>query len=244
MRTEITQSHHRTRLPVTFIQAEPFHLYTYSDEAADIDRGIRDSIKGIRLSILAMGMGLAKMKAKSLYRDLDCLTMTQYVQRLCDETKMDRTSVFNWLYIGEAYIKYQNDLEQIGFSDSDGPTKLPFLERALETNQKKDVFDNIKNMTVRDFIAFSKSSSEKDVSGAPVVTVRNGFVYVNGKLMVRINNRLDKNVYSYFRKIICIAGKAMEQGEVIWPVRLRNMDEARRYRQASARLITRLRRDS
>ena len=242
MKTEITRNLHRTRLPVTFIPADPAHLYTYSGEAAEIDRGIRDSIKGIRLSILAMGMGLAKMKAKSLFRDIDCLSMTQYIQRLCDDTKMDQTSIFNWLYIGEAYIKYQNDLDQIGFSDSDGPTKLPYLERALEKNERQDVFNNVKKMSLRDFIAFSKGSSGKDAAGAPGVIVRNGMVYVNGRLMVKINNRLDKNVYAYFRRIICIAGKAMEQGEVIWPVRLRNMDEVQRYRQASERLIARLRR--
>jgi len=43
-----------------------------SDVAAEIDRGIRETIKGIRLSILAMGVGLANMKIKDLYKDLGC----------------------------------------------------------------------------------------------------------------------------------------------------------------------------
>ena len=66
MKTEISGNHHHTRLPVKFIPAEPAHIYTYPGEAGDIDRGIRDSIRGIRLSILAMGIGLAKIKMKSL----------------------------------------------------------------------------------------------------------------------------------------------------------------------------------
>ena len=38
--------------------------FAASDDAAEIDAGIRESIKGVRLSILAMGMGLAKLKPK------------------------------------------------------------------------------------------------------------------------------------------------------------------------------------
>ena len=172
-----------------------------SGDAAEIDRGIRDSIKGIRLSILAMGLGLAKIRAKSLYRDLGYQSMSQYIQRLCDDTKMDRSSIYNWLYVGDAYIKYQNDLEQIGFNDSDGPTKLPYLERALEMNEKQNVFNNIKEMTLRDFIAFSKGSPEEDSSLVPYVKVRRGKVYAGGRLAVKINRRLDKRTYAYLKKL-------------------------------------------
>ena len=240
MKKEISGNHHRTRLPVKFIPAEPAHLYTYPGEAGDIDRGIRDTIKNIRLSILAMGMGLAKMRAKNLFRDLGFQSMTQYIQRLCDETKMDQRSVFNWLYIGEAYIKYQNDLEQIGFDDSDGPTKLPFLEQALEKNEKHDVFDNIKNMTVRDFITFSKGGS--DVK--PFITVREGSIYINGVLAVKINKRLDKSTFTYFGKVNRIAGKTIEEGGILYPVRLRDRDELRRYQNASRYLLEKIRKNT
>ena len=130
--------------------------YAYSDVATEIDKGIRDTIKGIRLSILAMGMGLANIKAKGLYVDLDCSSMNQYIIKLCDETKMDRSSLFNWLNIGEAYIKYKNDLDKIEFNDNDGPTKLPYIDRALEINRKNEVFRNIKDMSVREFKIFPR----------------------------------------------------------------------------------------
>ena len=162
--------------------------------------------------------------------------MAQYIQQLCDDTKIDRSSVYNWLNIGEAYIKYQNDLEQIGFDDSDGPTKLPFLERALVKNEKHDVFDNIKKMSLRDFKAFSKVGSEEK----PFITVREGSVYVNGMLAVKINKRLDRRIFAYFGKINRIAGKAIEEEEILYPVRLRR-DELRRYQNASRYLIEKLR---
>jgi len=57
--------------PVKRLKSDKFELdYIYSDNASDIDKGIRDTIKGVRLSILAMGMGLAKLKAKGLFIDL------------------------------------------------------------------------------------------------------------------------------------------------------------------------------
>ena len=60
---------------------------------------------------------------------------------------MTRTNIYNWVYIGEAYVKHQADLERIGFDDGDGPTKLPFLPRALEHHAKREVFRNVKEMS-------------------------------------------------------------------------------------------------
>ena len=68
--------------------------YVESDDPAEIDRGIRDSIIGVRLSILTMGLGLARIKSENLFRKLKFRTMSAYVNRLCEETKMDRSSIY------------------------------------------------------------------------------------------------------------------------------------------------------
>ncbi|MDR1352983.1 MAG: hypothetical protein LBK05_06845, partial [Treponema sp.] len=101
--------------------------YAASDNAAEIDAGIRESIKGLRLSILAMGLGLARLKARGLYIDLNYHSMNDYLESLCTDMKVERSTAHNWLYIGEAYIKYRKDLERIEFTDADGPTKLPYV---------------------------------------------------------------------------------------------------------------------
>jgi hypothetical protein len=123
--------------------------YANSDDAAEIDTGIRETIKGVRLSILAMGMGLAKLKAKGLFIDLNYHSMNDYLEQLCDDMNIERSTAHNWLYIGEAYIKYRRDLERIEFTDADGPTKLPYVDRALELYEKRDVFKNVKGMSVQ-----------------------------------------------------------------------------------------------
>ena len=204
--------------------------YTESLDATEIDTGIRETIRGIRVSILAMGIGLANMKAKGLYRDLDCKNMTQYIRRLGDETKMDISSLFRYLSVGEIYLKYKNDLESAGFIENDGPTKLPYLERALSKNNKQDVFDNIRNMSVREFIDFAKGPAAVDIPprGRWAVTVRGNAVYINGKLAVIVSNKTDKRISAYFRKVIGIVCETISTQGVILTTPLRNMRDADR----------------
>ena len=209
-----------------------------SGDAVEIDRGIRESIRGIRLSILAMGLGLAKIKENSLYKYLGCNSLTQYIQRLSDETKMDRSNIFSWLRIGEAYIRYKSDLEQIGFSDSDGPTKLSYLNRALEKNEKEEVFGNIKNMSLREFKSFSKGQTMNDTftGNRWVVTIRGNSIHVNNKLAVITSKKIEPRVSSYFKEVLAIACEALEKEGMIVPVFVRNRRDARRFKEAVYRL--------
>ena len=232
MKTKFWENFSRTRLPVKFIPAEPIHPvytdgsgplniridglllngYVCSSDAADIDRGIRNSLKGIRLSILAMGFGLAKIKKYGLYKDLNCTSMIEYINRLCEETKMYRGSIYNWLYIGEAYIKYRNDLEQVGFTDNDGPSKLPYLERALAVNQRQDVFNNVKNMSLREFISFAKSQGETGTAAAAdkrTVTFRGNTILIDGKPAIKISKKLDSETSSYLKKVLRAACESL-----------------------------------
>jgi len=215
--------------------------YAYSSMASVIDSGIRDTIKGIRLSILAMGIGLARIRENRLFMDLKFRSMNKYIEQLCAETRMERSSIFDWLSIGEAYLKYRNDLEEIGFNDSDGPSKLLYINRALETNQKQEVFSNIKSMSVREFKTFSRTEADTEPGKEKKVTVRGSEVYIGNRQAITLNNELNKQVYSYFRKVILVAGKALEEGGVILPVRLRNMNEARRLERSIPSLIKKIR---
>ena len=74
-----------------------------------IKKEISKEISDLPLSILAMSVRLAKIRTKCLYRSLDCQNMAQYVQRLCEDTKMDQSNIYKWLYFGEAYL---NDMEE------------------------------------------------------------------------------------------------------------------------------------
>ena len=99
-------------------------------------------------------------------------------------------------------------------------------------------------MTVRDFISFAKGPSGEDAAEKPFVTIRSGRVYIDDFLAVKVNSRLEKRFYAYFRKINRIAARAIEDGEILLLVRLRNKDEAARYESAAGYILKKLRKNT
>jgi hypothetical protein len=215
--------------------------YANSDNAGEIDAGIRETIKGVRLSILAVGIGLAKIKALGLYIDLHHHSMAKYIESLCDEFQMERSGLHNWLYIGEAFLKYRKELDKIGFSDADGPTKLSYVDRALALYQKKDVFRAVKDMSLRQFISFSRGEEAPAALEESAIRVKGNQVYIGDRLAVTLDEGLDPKTRGYLEEIIVEAGKALEAREVILPVRLYDMDELRRFKRAAEKLKKELR---
>jgi hypothetical protein len=229
------------RPPAKRLPSGHFSLdYANSDDAAEIDAGIRETIRGVRLSILAMGIGLAKIKAKGLYIDLRYRSMAKYIESLCDEFQMERSGLHNWLYIGETYLKYRRELERIGFSDEDGPTKLPYVDRALALYQKKDVFRAVKDMSLRQFVSFSRG----EAPAAPetsAIRVKGHQVYIGDRPAVTLDEGLDTKTRAYLEGVIVEAGEALEAGEVLYTTRLYDRDELRRFERAAEKLKKELR---
>jgi hypothetical protein len=236
MKTEpIPNQYDGPKPPPARLLSRHFSLdYANSDNAEEIDAGIRETIKGIRLSILAMGIALAKFKAKGLYVDLHYHSMNDYLESLCDEMQVERSTAHNWLYIGEAYSKYRRDLERVGFSDEDGPTKLPYVDRALELHEKREVFKNVKSMTLREFKVYSKG--EEDAAAPSKIRVVGNQLFVGKKLAVTLADELDPKTRAYLANINVQAGEALEAGEVLFTTRLYDMDEMRRFERGADKL--------
>jgi hypothetical protein len=209
--------------------------YVNSDNAEEIDAGIRGTIKGIRLSILAMGIGLAKIKAKGLFIDLHYHSMAKYIERLAEDSQMDRSSIFSWLYVGEAYLAYREELEKIGFTDEDGPTKLPYLTRALERHPKREVFKSLKDMSRAAFIEYARGESPPSAPPSKI-RVKGNKLYIGDKPAVTFAAGLDPKTRDYLARINVEAGEALEAGEVILPIRLYDMAELRRFERAADKL--------
>jgi hypothetical protein len=214
--------------------------YVNSDDAGKIDAGIRETIKGLRLSILAVGIGLAKIKARGLYIDLQHHSMAKYIESLCDDFQVERSGLHNWLYIGEAFLKYRKDLEKVGFSEEDGPTKLPYVDRALAIYQKKDVFRAVKDMSLRQFVSFARGEAPAAPEESSV-RVKGNHVYIGDRPAVTLDEGLDPKTRSYFEGIIIEAGEALEAGEVLYTTRLYDPGELRRFERAAERLKKELR---
>ena len=216
--------------------------YVKSDVPEEIDRGIRDTIKGVRLSILTMGLALARIKLEGLFRKLRFRSMSAYVDRLCEEMQMDRSNIYNWLSIGEAYLKHQSELELIGFSDQDGPTKLPYLDRALTVGDRDEVFTNLKNMSQREFTNFAKSGNNESSANAPFLEIRGNTFYLKGQKAIIVNKNLGVKHTDLLTETVRIVCRAMERGGTVVAVHLRNSKEARRFSIEAERIRAKIQR--
>ena len=224
-----------------------FHLdYADSGDAFEIDRGIRDSIRGVHLSMLVMSLGLANIKAKKLFFKLGCRNITAYIMRLSADCRMERSTIFNWLHIGEAYIKYRGELEQVGFSEDDGPYKLHCLKSALAVNDKQEVFRNIKTMSLREFSSYAKGgkkSNTDDDKTRWIVTEKGNSIYVNGKLALIISSKMNKRAADYFKKVLRVACEALEHEGHILPVYLKTRKDVIRFEPEVERLKKQMKMD-
>ena len=130
--------------------------FNFVQEPESLNEGILGTINNSEHSILLLGLGLVKIKKDGLYKDLGFMKMSSYILYLVKTTKKDRSCIYNWLHIGEIYVKYREKLIGTGFTSKDGPTKLTYLERALSKNPQKEVYRNLIGMTHRDFADYAK----------------------------------------------------------------------------------------
>jgi hypothetical protein len=231
----ISNQYDGPRAPAKRLPAGKFNLdYANSDNAEEIDAGIRETIKGVRLSILAMGLGLARFKAKGLFIDLNYHSMNDYLERLCEDMNIERSTAHNWLYIGEAYTKYRKELERVEFSDANGPTKLPYVDRALELYEKREVFNNIIKMSLREFRDYS--NGEKAASLPSKIKVVGNKLFVGKKLAITFAPELDAKTRRYLADINVKAGEALQSGEVLYMTSLYDMEELRRFERGAEKM--------
>ena len=203
--------------------------FAYSADAAEIDAGIREAIGGVKVSIMAMGIALYRVDVSGLFMDLGYKKFGEYIDHLAEETGMARTTLYNWEYIGEAYIKHRSDLDKVGFSEDDGPTKLPFLARALEHYPKRDVFKNIVNMKKRQFEEWSWGPIIKNVKKYNNVTIKGGKIFAGKTPLITFAEGISPQDRKYYEDLIMEGAMAAKQNEHAKVYRFYDAAEARRF---------------
>ena len=210
--------------------------YSNSDDPLVLDRGVRDTIRGVGLSILTIGLTLARIKSEKLFSALGFKNITAYIEGLSKDTKSDRGNVFSWLKIGETYIKYRDELEKIGFSNGDGPTKLPYLERALEKGPRQEVFDKLMLMSLRQFRAFSRSNKENKGEAQPSWEIRGNILYMKGQRAAIINRNLGRVKTNMLFGVLRAACRALERKGCLVAVHLINWNEVELFEPEAIRI--------
>jgi hypothetical protein len=143
--------------------------FANSNDPAVLDNGIRETMRGMNLSAMAVSRALYRLCASGDYTDLGYKSKGAYIDSLVKETGHSRAIFYRWIETGEIAAKYRNELEKIAFSDDDGASKLPYIPRALEHHPKKEVFKNAKEMSVRKFEAYARGEKQP----VPAISYKN-----------------------------------------------------------------------
>jgi hypothetical protein len=204
--------------------------FAYSENATEVDAGIREGIRGVKLSILYMGVALYRTNVAGYFIDLGFKKFGEYIDKLVEDTGMSRANLYNWTYIGEAFVTHRADLEKIGFSDDDGPTKLPFLDRALANRSKREVYRNLISMSRRQFEEWSKGNPEiLSKYSYTNVEINNGQVYAGDAPLISFAENLTLEDKQYYEGVVKAAVEARENNEVIGVYRFYDEDERRLF---------------
>ena len=218
------------RLPAKRLKVKQFALdFAYADSAAELDQGVRETIRGVKMSIMAMGIALYRIQTTGCYIDLNFRRFGLYVDKLAEDTGMTRANIYNWVYIGETYIKHRAELEKIGFNDDDGPTKLPFLGRALENHQKREVFRAVKEMSKREFQEWAKGNSPPKAKKYKNVRVQGNHVLLGNKPLALLGDGMAPDDRRYYEQILLEAAQARADNEVIGVYRFYDEQERKRF---------------
>jgi len=200
--------------------------FVYSQDPVEVDAGIRAAIRGVKLSIMAMGIALYRVDVSGLFIDLGFKKFGEYIDHLAEETGMARTSLYNWEYIGEAYVTHRADLDKIGFSDDDGPTKLPFLPRALENHSKSAVFRNIKDMSKREFEDWSRGDVIQNNKKYKSVKIKGNRVFVGSSPIVSFSEGISPADRRYYETLLLEGAEALKRNEYAKVFRFYDEQEA------------------
>jgi hypothetical protein len=114
------------------------------------------------------------------------------------------------------------------------------VDRALAIYQKKDVFRAVKDMSLRQFISFSRGEAPA-AQEESAIRVKGNQVYIGDRLAVTLDEGLDPKTRGYLEGVIVEAGEALEAREVLYTTRLYDIAELRRFERAAERLKKELR---
>jgi hypothetical protein len=226
----ITNEYDGPQKPPRVSKGGQFRLdFAYSQNATEVDAGIRETIQGVKLSIMAMGIALYRVDVSGLFIDLGFRKFGEYIDHLAEDTGMSRTNLYNWEYIGQAYITHRADLDKIGFSDDDGPTKLPFLGRALENHAKREVFKNLKEMSKREFEEWSREHQNNNVKKYKNVKIKGKHLFVGRAPIVVFAEEISPHDRRYYEGLLIEGAQALHQNEYAKVYRFYDEAEARRF---------------
>lgn len=165
--------------------------YLHSDNLSMIEQGIKETVKGVDFSNLVVALAFAKIDQQALYAQAGCKSYLEYLDKAEDRLNMSRQTMSDYKRIGEIYIEYKSQLQQVGYREEGNLHKLRYLPRALERHPAQEVFRRLVRDSLRKFAAYA--SPEMEVAAAagrehlPRIEITNRRISVDGKNILRFD---------------------------------------------------------
>ena len=128
--------------PLDFIESDNIH---------EVETGIRETLAGIALSKAALCKALANIVTKKLYTQVEARSFFEYLEM--GRIPLNYKTAKEYAKIGDAMLRYNDELESVHFKEEDGLKKLVYLEKALDRCEadRELVFEKIKENSLREF---------------------------------------------------------------------------------------------
>lgn len=172
--------------------------YLASDDLRTIEQGIRDTTKGVDFANLVVAIAFAKIDREALYIQAGCKSYLEYLDKAEDRLNMSRQTMSDYKRIGEIYIEYKSQLQQVGFREEGNLHKLRYLPRALERHPAREVFNRLVRDSLRKFVAYAIPDAETIAPPArerlPHIEITARKISVDGKNILRFDPDLRPEV--------------------------------------------------
>ncbi|MCL2092588.1 MAG: hypothetical protein FWH12_00180 [Treponema sp.] len=220
--------------------------FVRAPQSKAVHQGILDTIVMRDRSTLSLGLAMVRIKNQKLYLDYGCKSMHSYILALSEQSGKDRSSIYNWLSIGETFLGHQEDLARHGFSNQDS-SKLPHLAKALSQGPKDEVLSHLVSLSHRAFLRYARYGNEAPAASTlplselgpeapshfpspqiPPHTMDYSFIH-GGKERALLRGGLGPRVFKMIFLAIHMAQNAIERGGTVVSVHLNSQAEKERF---------------
>ena len=130
-----------------------------SNKLFDLETLLQLFCKNYLYSKVGICLLLAKIKTQKLYLQANTKSFKGYLK--AKRIPLHYHTAHEYAKIGETFMQYRRDLDDVQFNDECGLKKLLLLENALAMHptERKLVFQTLKEATFQEFRNFSKTTS-------------------------------------------------------------------------------------
>jgi len=140
----------------------------------------------------------------------------EYIISAEDRLNLPRQTISDYKRIGEAYIEYRHELEEIGFQEEGNLHKLRFLKLALKRHNKEKVFSMLTEAPFRKFkqLAYEPEEIEPEMEDDynPEIKITESEILIDGKNILHLDPGLNPKVREEIAKYLRTIFRIRESG--------------------------------